>query len=92
MPNRNRFVFDIGHQVKHVLPHPNSNLIIECQVPDPSATTSDNMFRSYGWTVLNLFDYTYAFHNGEFKLPLYQGQTLQDIDTRDINTLIPHED
>ena len=53
---------------------------------------TDNMFKSYGWTVLNFFDYTYTFHNGEFKLPLYQGQTLPDLDTRDVNTLIPHED
>jgi len=61
-------------------------------VPDPEANQTDDMYKSYGWSLLNLFDYTYMFHTGEFKLPLYQGQTLQDIDTRDINTLLPHED
>jgi hypothetical protein len=88
----NRVVYDIGHQVKNIQPHPSSNLIIECQIPDNSRDGGPGKFKFYAWTVLNLFDYTYDFHIGEFKLPLYSGQTLADIDTRDINTLKPLED
>lgn len=91
-PEMNRVVYDIGHQIKHVQPHPSANLIIECQVPDKSNKSGPNKYSSYAWTVINLFDYTYDFHAGEFKLPLYVGQTLADIDTRDINTLSPIED
>lgn len=87
----NRVVYDIGHQIKHVQPHPNANLIIECQTPDTNSRGA-NKYRSYGWTLINLFDYTYDFHTGEFKLPLYKGQTVADFDTRDINTLEPLED
>jgi hypothetical protein len=28
-PNMNRVVYDIGHQIKHVQPHPSSNIVIE---------------------------------------------------------------
>lgn len=88
-PDMNRVVYDIGHQIKHVQPHPSANLIIECQVPDYGKDGGENRYTSYGWTVVNLFDFTYDFHAGEFKLPLYTGQTLADIDCRDINTLEP---
>lgn len=67
-------------------------MIIEVQVIDPEAGPSDPKHKSYGWTVLNLYDYTYAFHSGEFKLPLYVGKTLADQDTRDINRLEPLPD
>lgn len=79
-PDMNRIVYDCGNQVKHVTPHPSSNLIIEVQVLDKKARGEPNKFASYGWTVVNLFDYTYDFHSGEFKLPLYTGQVQADID------------
>ena len=90
-PEMNRVVYDIGHQVKHVQPHPSANLIVEIQSLDNTNKGADK-YKSYGWTVINLFDYTYDFHSGEFKLPLYKGRTFADIDTRDINTLDPVED
>jgi hypothetical protein len=77
-PHMNRVVYDIGHQVKHVQPHPSANLIVECQVPDKSMGA--NKYKAYGWTILNLFDYTYDFHGGEFRIPLYIGQTQADLD------------
>jgi len=79
-PEMNRVVYDIGAQVKHVQPHPSANLIIECQVQDKKIRSGQTQFKSYGWTVTNLFDYTYDFHAGEFKLPLYEGGTVPDID------------
>ena len=91
-PEMNRVIYDIGHQVKHVQPHPSSNLIIELQVQDKSMRAGPNKHKQYAWTIINLFDYTYDFHSGEFKLPLYKGQTLSNLDTRDVNTLDPLED
>ncbi|CAI2384337.1 unnamed protein product [Moneuplotes crassus] len=91
-PEMNRVVYDVGNQVKHISPHPSANMVIECQVPDKSVKSGPNKFKAFGWTVLNLFDYTYDFHTGEFRLPLYTGETLSDIDARDINTLQPLQD
>ena len=91
-PDMNRVVYDIGHQIKHVQPHPSANMIIECQVPEKRRDGTEGQNISYGWTVVNLFDYTYDFHIGEYRLPLYKGKTLATIDCRDINTLEPVED
>ena len=88
----NRVVYDIGHQVKHVQPHPSANMVIECQVPDNSVRAGPNKYKAYGWTIINLFDYTYDFHTGEYRVPLYTGQTAADLDCRDINTLEPLPD
>ena len=53
-------------------------------MPKPN---SQGKFVSYGWTLLNLFDYSYNFNRGIFKLPLYTSPTRTDIDIRDISTL-----
>ena len=91
-PEMNRVVYDLGAQVKHVHPHPSANMIVECQVQDKDIKAGPGKFTAYGWTVINLFDYTYDFHAGEFRIPLYKGETLADLDTRDVNTLSPLED
>jgi hypothetical protein len=42
--------------IKHVKQHPNANLIIEMQVPDPNKTAG---YSSFGWTLINIFDPQY---------------------------------
>lgn len=52
-PNFNKVFFNIQHIVKEVMPHPNANLILEVQAPDPNKNEG---FSSIGWTIINVFD------------------------------------
>jgi hypothetical protein len=56
-PNeKNRIIFREYATIKNIQPHPSSNLVLEIQVPKPN-TASHDKFVSFGWTVINLFDY-----------------------------------
>ena len=60
---------------------------MELQVPDRSKPDG---YASYGWTLINLFDYnTNQLNKGRFKLPIYKPNTMVDLDVRDIHKLKP---
>jgi len=47
-------------------------------VPDP------NVYQTYGWTCLDLFNFKNDLKRGTYKLPLYKPPTIINIDPRDI--------
>ena len=92
-PNNNNLklvMFNKSNLVKGVEAHPSSNLIIEVQVPRPSAIDGAvGTFVSLGWTVFNIFDYNRDLVTGIWKLPIYQAPIEHTIDMRDIDQLKP---
>jgi hypothetical protein len=50
---------------------------------DKNVTTS--VFSTYGWTVLDLFNFKNDLKRGTYKLPLYKPPTIINLDVRDIS-------
>ena len=43
-----------------------------------------NVFSTYGWTVLDLFNFKNELKRGTYKLPIYKPPTIINLDPRDI--------
>jgi len=44
-----------------------------------------SVFQTYGWSVLDLFNFKHDLKRGTYKIPLYKPPTVINLDVRDIN-------
>jgi len=79
--------FGTEHSVKLVKAQRNTNLIIECQIPD---IRDPHRFKAFGWTLMNIFTLKLGkLNKGLFKLPLYNLPTDPSYPVSRIPLLLP---
>lgn len=69
-PRMNMVLFKKSNVIKGISAHPMTNFVVELQVP--KSVYEPNVWVSYGWTILNIFDIKRELNAGVWKLPLYQ--------------------
>ena len=78
-------IFGVSNIVRGLKSHPITNLVVEMQVP--RSPTDKTNFISYGWTLINIFNFDREVATGTWRLPLYQAPVQTSLDIRDISTL-----